>query len=30
MSREISTVVTGMAYLECPRWHDHRVWFSDF
>ena len=30
MSREISTVVTGMAYLECPRWHDQRVWFSDF
>lgn len=30
MSREISTVVTGMAYLECPRWHDQRIWFSDF
>jgi len=30
MSREISTVVTGMSYLECPRWHDQRIWFSDF
>jgi len=30
MSREISPVVTGMAYLECPRWHDQRIWFSDF
>jgi sugar lactone lactonase YvrE len=30
MSREISTVVTGMAYLEGPRWHDQRIWFSDF
>ena len=19
-----------MAYLECPRWHDQRIWFSDF
>ncbi len=30
MSREISTIVTGMSYLEGPRWHDQRVWFSDF
>ena len=30
MSREISTVVSDMAYLECPRWHDQRIWFSDF
>jgi len=30
VSRELSTVVTGMAYLECPRWHDQRIWFSDF
>jgi sugar lactone lactonase YvrE len=30
MSREISPVVTDMAYLECPRWHDQRIWFSDF
>ena len=30
MSREIAAVVTDMAYLECPRWHDQRIWFSDF
>jgi sugar lactone lactonase YvrE len=30
MSREISTIVTGMSYLEGPRWHDQRIWFSDF
>ena len=30
MSREINPVVTGMSYLECPRWHDQRIWFSDF
>ena len=30
MSREITTVVAGMSYLECPRWHDQRIWFSDF
>src|SRR5689334_11215748 len=30
MSRKISTIVTGMSYLEGPRWHDRRIWFSDF
>lgn len=30
MSREINPVVTGMSYLECPRWHGQRIWFSDF
>jgi sugar lactone lactonase YvrE len=30
MSREINPVITGMSYLECPRWHDQRIWFSDF
>ncbi len=30
MSSEISTIVTGMSYLEGPRWHDQRIWFSDF
>ena len=30
MTREISTVLTGMSYLECPRWHDGRIWVSDF
>jgi sugar lactone lactonase YvrE len=23
-------VFGGMAYLECPRWHDGRIWVSDF
>lgn len=27
---EIRTVVTGMSYTECPRWHDGRLWFVDF
>jgi len=30
MTREIRTLVTGMAYTECPRWHGGRLWFSDF
>jgi sugar lactone lactonase YvrE len=30
VSRELSTIVTGMSYLEGPRWHDQRIWFSDF
>jgi sugar lactone lactonase YvrE len=30
MSREIRTVVAGMSYTECPRWHDDRLWFADF
>lgn len=28
--REIRTVVSGMSYTECPRWHDGRLWFADF
>ena len=30
MSRETTSVVTDLAYLEGPRWHDQRIWFSDF
>lgn len=30
MSREISSIVTDLRYLEGPRWHDQRIWFSDF
>ena len=30
MSREINTALEGFAYLECPRWHDQRIWFVDF
>jgi sugar lactone lactonase YvrE len=28
--REISTVLEGLSYLECPRWHEDRIWVSDF
>ncbi|MEW2505836.1 MULTISPECIES: SMP-30/gluconolactonase/LRE family protein [unclassified Amycolatopsis] len=30
MSRETTTVLEGLSYLECPRWHEGRIWFSDF
>jgi sugar lactone lactonase YvrE len=25
-----TTVVSGFAFLEAPRWHEGRIWFSDF
>ncbi|VVJ22141.1 gluconolactonase [Amycolatopsis camponoti] len=25
-----TVVVEGFSYLECPRWHDGRLWVSDF
>lgn len=28
--RQITTIADGFAYLECPRWHDGRIWFVDF
>jgi sugar lactone lactonase YvrE len=30
MPRALSVVLDGYSYLECPRWHDGRVWVSDF
>ena len=30
MSREITTVVDGLTFSECPRWHEGRIWFVDF
>ena len=30
MTRELSVVAEGFSYLECPRWHDGRLWLSDF
>ncbi|HWD06219.1 MAG TPA: SMP-30/gluconolactonase/LRE family protein [Amycolatopsis sp.] len=30
MSHDVTTVLEGLAYLECPRWHDERIWFADF
>jgi sugar lactone lactonase YvrE len=29
-SRQISTVLTDLSYLECPRWHESRIWVADF
>ena len=26
---DITTVLTGRAFLECPRWHEGRLWVSD-
>jgi sugar lactone lactonase YvrE len=28
-SRELRTVVDGLCFPECPRWHDGELWFSD-
>lgn len=28
--RTVRTVVSGMSYTECPRWHGGRLWFADF
>ena len=30
MSRDIHTVIDGLSFTECPRWHDDRLWFVDF
>jgi sugar lactone lactonase YvrE len=30
MARAIETVAEGFAFLECPRWHEDRLWFVDF
>lgn len=30
MNREIKTLVSGFSFTEGPRWHDGRLWFSDF
>lgn len=30
MERNITTVVSGLSFTECPRWHGGRLWFSDF
>ena len=27
---ETKTLMTGIAFGESPRWHDHRLWFSDW
>jgi sugar lactone lactonase YvrE len=30
MTRELTTVLSERAYLECPRWHEGRLWIVDF
>jgi sugar lactone lactonase YvrE len=30
MAENAATVIDGFSYLEGPRWHDERIWFSDF
>jgi sugar lactone lactonase YvrE len=30
MSHDVRTVVDGMSFTECPRWHEQRLWFVDF
>ena len=27
---QLHTLLTGLAFGESPRWHDDRLWFSDF
>src|SRR5437867_3201406 len=27
---ELRTLMTGLAFPESPRWHDERLWFSDW
>ena len=28
--RKFKTLVSGLSFTECPRWHDGRLYFSDF
>ncbi len=30
MDRQLSVVLDGYTFLECPRWHDGRIWVADF
>lgn len=30
MTRTVETIGDGYAFLECPRWHEDRLWFVDF
>ena len=28
--RKFKTLISGLSFTECPRWHDGRLYFSDF
>jgi sugar lactone lactonase YvrE len=30
MTATPATIVSGFGFLEAPRWHENRIWFSDF
>lgn len=30
MKPDVTLVLDGYTYFECPRWHDGRIWVSDF
>ena len=30
LAREVRTLITGLAMGESPRWHEQRLWFSDW
>lgn len=30
MTDAATTVVSGLSFIEAPRWHGERIWFSDF
>ena len=27
---EFTTLISGLSFTECPRWHDGRLYVSDF
>ncbi len=29
-TRTLRTLVDGLSFPEAPRWHEDRLWFSDF
>ena len=30
MARDVSVVLEGFTFTECPRWHEGRIWVADF
>lgn len=30
MARDVTVVLDGFSYTECPRWHEGRLWIADF